>query len=107
MWSSRNESIADRSAPRCRRVASPISANATGAKCVSICFSLPPNLWSYLLNSRRVIADPAHEGQAGGDVPYQSQVVRPEFATETLSQRRIVGIVGRRQIQGFGEDKRL
>jgi hypothetical protein len=60
-----------------------------------------------LPDSRRVIADPVHEGQADGNAPYQALVIRPEFATEMLGQRQVMGVVGCRQTESVGEDKRL
>ena len=54
-----------------------------------------------------MIADPTQEGKVGGDTPHQSQVVRPQLATEMLGQRQVVRIVVRRQIEGVGKDKRL
>src|SRR4051812_23935439 len=56
---------------------------------------------------RRVIADPALEGQAISDVSYQALVVRPQLAAKMLSQRQVVRIVGRWQTEGVGQDKRL
>jgi hypothetical protein len=60
-----------------------------------------------LPDSRRVIADPVHVGQADGNAPYQALVIRPEFATEMLGQRQIVSITGCRQVESVGEHKRL
>src|SRR5215204_2456813 len=54
-----------------------------------------------------MIADPAHEGEAGCDLPNEALIIGPELATEMLGQRQIVGVVGRRQTEGVGEDERL
>jgi hypothetical protein len=49
------------------------------------------------VHRRRVIAEPALEGQAARDVLYQALIVRLQLATEMYGQRQVVGIICRRK----------
>ena len=58
------------------------------------------------VHRRRVIAEPALEGQAARDVLYQALIVRLQLATEMYGRRQVVGIICRRKTEGVGENQR-